>query len=171
MGKMIKLPLMNRSIRLVYLILFSLILVGSVGAYAASVTINTTNNAGYQGNYVVDNGYFLASAVTYNVVQGAQSASTAPLSWTASGQTAYVNALVAGDWEIQWTMTLQTGATASHTYTITFATTAATGVASTLYTFEFTTPATITNGWTMTILYDTGQVTWTAPSATQVSIV
>jgi hypothetical protein len=170
MGKMVRLPLVKRSVRLVYLLLFSIILLGSVGAYAASVTINATNNAGYQGNYVVDNGYFLASAVTYNVVQGAQAASTPPLSWTASGQAAYVNALVPGDWEIQWTMTLQTGATASHTYTITFTTTAATGVASSLYTFQFTTPSTITNGWTMTVLFDTGLQAWTAPSATQVSI-
>ncbi|MGD0638183.1 MAG: hypothetical protein ABSA72_09125, partial [Nitrososphaerales archaeon] len=74
MAKFVRLPLVHRSIRVVYLLVLSLILVGSVGAYAASVTIVGSTNAGYQGEYVVDNGYFTASAISYNVVEAAQSA-------------------------------------------------------------------------------------------------
>jgi hypothetical protein len=169
---MVRLPLVRRSIKLVYLVLFSFILIGAIGAYAATVTINPTTAAGYQGNYLADNGYFTVSQVTYNVVEASQTASANPLTWTATGQTAYVNALVAGDWEIQWTLTISSSSVqASHTYTITFTSTAASGLASTVYTFQVTTPATITTGWTMTMLWDTGQQTWTAPSATQVTIV
>lgn len=142
---------------------------GSVGAYAASVTINASTNAGYQGEYLVDNGYFSASAVSYNVVEAAQSATSSPMTW-ANGATAYVNALVPGDWMIAWTITLNAGATASHTYTITVTSTAASGATSTLYTFQFTTLASITAGQTMTILWDTGAQTWTAPAAIQVTV-
>jgi hypothetical protein len=169
MAKFIRLPLVHRSIRLVYLFVLSLILVGSIGAYAASVTINTANNAGYQGEYVVDNGYFTASAISYNVVEAPQAASAGGLAWS-NGGTAYVNALVAGDWEVAWTITIQTGALTSHLYTFTVTSTAASGITSTLYTFQFTSPATITAGQTMTILWDTGAVTWTAPAAVQITV-
>ncbi len=169
MAKFVRLPLVHRSIRVVYLLVLSLILVGSVGAYAASVTINASTNAGYQGEYVVDNGYFTASAISYNVVEAPQSASSSGLAWS-NGGTAYVNALVAGDWEVAWTITIQTGATASHLYTITVTSTAASGVTSTLYTFQFTSPASVVNGQTMTVLWDTGAVTWTAPAAVQITV-
>ncbi|MDA4134701.1 MAG: hypothetical protein OK441_03935 [Thaumarchaeota archaeon] len=169
MAKFIRLPLFHRSIRVVYLLVLSLILVGSIGAYAASVTIVGSTNAGYQGEYVVDNGYFTASAISYNVVEAAQSASSAGLAWS-NGGTAYVNALVAGDWEVAWTLTILTGATASHVYTITVTSTAASGVTSTLYTFTFTSPASISNGQTMTILWDTSAVTWSAPAAIQITV-
>jgi hypothetical protein len=162
--------MVHKSIRLVYLMVLSLILVGSIGAYAASVTINTANNAGYQGEYVVDNGYFSASAITYNVVQSAQALTTQPMTW-ATGATAYVNALVPGDWEVLWTITLNAGATASHTYTITVTSTSAAGTTTQLYQFQFTTLATITPTQTMTIIWDTGAVTWTAPAAVQITVV
>jgi hypothetical protein len=167
--KFVRIPVVHRSVRLLYLVVLSLILVGSVGAYAASVTINTSTNAGYQGEYVIDNGYFSASAVTYNVVEAAQAATTSPMTW-ANGGTAYVDALVAGDWMVAWTITLNAGATISHTYTITVTSTAASGLTSTLYTFQFTTLSTITAGQTMTILWDTGSVTWTAPAAVQITV-
>jgi hypothetical protein len=147
----------------------SLILVGSVGAYAASVTINTSTNAGVQGEYVVDNGYFSASAISYNVVDAAQTATTAPMTWANAG-TGYVDALVAGDWMLSWTITLNAGATVSHTYTITATTTSAADVTTTLYTFTFTTLASITAGQTMTITWDTGATTWTAPAAVQITV-
>ncbi len=169
MAKMIRIPFVRRSIRLLYVAVFSLILIGSIGAYAASVTINTSNNAGYQGEYVVDNGYFTASAITYNVVEGAQALTTQPMTWAPSG-TAYVNALVPGDWEVLWTITLNAGATPSHTYIITVTSTSATGTTTQLYQFQFTTLATITPTQTMTILWDTGAVTWTAPAAVQVAV-
>jgi len=169
MAKFIRIPVLHRSVRLVYMLALSLILVGSIGAYAASVTINASTNAGYQGEYVIDNGYFSASAISYNVVQAAQGASSAGLAWS-NGGTAYVNALVAGDWEVAWTLTIQTGATVSHVYTITVTSTAASGVTSTLYTFTFTSPASIVNGQTMTILWDTSATTWSAPAAIQITV-
>ncbi len=141
----------------------------SVSAFALSVSINTTTNAGYQGNYLVDNGYFTASQVTYNVVEAANAATSQPQTWANAG-TSYVNALVAGDWEIAWTITLNAGATVSHTYTITLTSTAAAGTTTTLYTYQFTTLGTITAGQTMTILWDTGATTWTAPAAIQVTV-
>ena len=147
----------------------SLILVGSIGAYAASVTINASTNAGYQGEYVIDNGYFSASAITYNVVQSAQTATTAPMTWANNGF-AYVNAQNPGDWEVLWTITLNAGATVSHTYTITVTSTSAAGTTSPLYTFTFTTLATITPGQTMSVIWDTGSATWTAPAAVQVTV-
>ncbi len=169
MTRFIKVPFMHRSVRLVYLFVLSLIMVGSIGAYAASVTINTSNNVGYQGEYVVDNGYFLASAISYNVVEAPQSASVSGLAWANLAPT-YVNALVAGDWEVAWTITIQTGAATSYLYTITVTSTAVSGVTSTLYTFQFTSPASIVNGQTMTVLWDTGAVTWTAPAAVQITV-
>jgi hypothetical protein len=169
MAKFVRIPGVHRNIRLVYLIVLSLILMGSVGAYAASVTINTSTNAGYQGEYLVDNGYFSASQISYNVVEAAQTATTAPMTW-ANGGTAYVDNLVAGDWMIGWTITLNAGATVSHTYTITVTSTAAAGTTSTLYTFTFTTLSSITAGQTMTILWDTGSATWTAPAAVQITV-
>jgi len=84
--------------------------------------------------------------------------------------TAYVNAQVPGDWEILWTITLNAGATVSHTYTIAVTSTSATGTTSALYSFTFTTLATITPGQTMTIIWDVGAQTWTAPAAVQITV-
>lgn len=81
-----------------------------------------------------------------------------------------MNALVAGDWEFAFTLTIQAGGLTSHTYTITVTSTAVNGVASQLYTFQFTSPAVITALQTMTIIWDTGAVTWTAPSALQITV-
>jgi hypothetical protein len=169
MARFVRIPVVHRSVRMVYLLVLSLILVGSIGAYAASVTINASTNAGYQGEYVVDNGYFTASAITYNVVEAAQTATTAPMTWAPSA-TAYVNAQVPGDWELVWTITLNAGATISHLYTITVTSTAASGAVSSLYTFTFTTLSTITPTQTMTIIWDVGAQTWTAPAAVQVTV-
>lgn len=169
MKKTIRLPILKRNIRLLYLIAFLGMITISVAAFAATVTISTTTAAGYQGVYILDNGYYQASNVAYNVVQSAQVATTQPLAWT-SGGIGYVDALVAGDWELSFTLTIEAGGATSHTYTITVASTAANGVPATLYTFQFTSPATITAGQTMTIIWDTGAVTWTAPVALSISI-
>ena len=169
MARFVRIPLVHRSVRMVYLLVLSLILVGSIGAYAAAVTINASTNAGYQGEYVVDNGYFTASAITYNVVQSAQTATSQPMTWAPLG-TAYVNAQVPGDWEVLWTITLNTGATVSHTYTITVTSTSASGTTSSLYPFTFTTLASISAGQTMSIIWDVGAQTWTAPAAVQITV-
>jgi len=168
MSRMVGLPLVHRRVRLLYLVVFLAIIGASVGAFAASVTVINTNAAGYQGVYVQDNGYYNIITPSYYVVQTAQSASAGGIAW-ASGGTAYVNAQNAGDWELSLTLQIEGGLT-SHVYTITVYSTTATGTVGTaLYTFTFTSPATITAGQTMTFLYDAG-ATWTAPAALTVTI-
>jgi len=144
---------------MLYLIVFMAIIAVSVSAFAATATITSSNNAGYQGVYVQDNGYFGVTNTNFYVVQSAQTATTQPLAWA-----------VTGDWDISFTLTVNTGATASHTYTITVSSTAANGVVSQLYAFTFTTASTITNGQSMTIIWDTGATTWTAPYALTITI-
>jgi hypothetical protein len=162
-------PGLHRRIRLFYLIVFLAVIGVSITAFAATVNIITSTNAGYQGNYVIDNGYFSASAISYNVIEAAQALTAQPMTWAPAG-TAYVDNLVAGNWEVLWTITLNAGATISHTYTITVTSTAAAGTVTTLYTFQFTTLGTITAGQTMTIIWDTGATTWTAPAAVQITV-
>jgi len=169
MTKTVTLPIVRRKIRLLYLVAFLGMATISMAAFAASVNILTTNNAGYQGVYILDNGYYSASAVSYQVVEATQTATTPPMAW-ASGGIAYVNALNPGDWELMFTLTINAGGLTSHTYTITVTSTPATGVSTQLYTFQFTSPATITAGQTMTIIWDTGAVTWTAPAALSISV-
>jgi len=169
MNRTIRLPLVNRRIRVLYFAVLVAIMVGSVGAFAASVTITTSNNAAYQGVYVNANGYYSVTGTAYNVVEAAQAATTQPLAWT-SGGIGYVNAIVAGNWELTYTLTINAGGLTSHTYTITVYSTAAAGTTTQLYTFQFTSPASITAGQTMTIIWDTGATTWTAPAALSVTI-
>jgi hypothetical protein len=169
MNRTVRLPFINRRIRVLYFSVLVAIIVGSVSAFAASVTITNTNNAAYQGVYVNANGYYSVTGTAYNVVEAAQAATTQPLAWT-NGASGYVNALVAADWELSYTLTINAGGLTSHTYTITVYTTAAAGTTTQLYTFQFTSPATITAGQTMTIIWDTGATTWTAPAALSVTI-
>jgi hypothetical protein len=169
MSRMVGLPLVHRKVRMLYLVVFVAIIAISVSAFAATATITNSNNAGYQGVYVQDNGYFGVTNTNFYVVNTAQAATGQPMTW-ANGGTAYVNALVAADWDITFTLTINAGATASQTYTITVASTAASGVVTNLYTFRFTTLATITAGQTMTIIWDTAATTWTAPYALTITI-
>ena len=169
MNRTVRLPFINRRIRVLYFAILVSIIVGSVGAFAASVTITSTNSAAYQGVYVNANGYYSVTGTAYNVVEAAQAATTQPLAW-ANGAVGYVNAIVAGNWELTYTLTINAGGLTSHTYTITVYSTAAAGTTTQLYTFQFTSPATITAGQTMTIIWDTGATTWTAPAALSVTI-
>ena len=169
MTKTVKLPLIHRRIGLFYLAVIVTLIAISVGAFAATVTITSSNDAAFQGILLQDNGYYSITNTNYNVVEAVQTATTQPLAWT-SGAVGYVDALVVGDWEISFTLTINAGGLTSHTYTITLYSTAATGVTSTLYTFQFTSPATITAGQTMTIIWDTGATTWTAPAALSATI-
>jgi hypothetical protein len=169
MTKTVRLPMVKRRIRLVYLLAFLGMIVFSVAAFAASVNIITATNAAYQGVYILDNGYYSASAVSYNVVNTAQAATGQPLAWANNG-IGYVNALVPGDWELSFTLTINAGGLTSHNYLITVASTAANGVTTNLYTFQFTSPSTITPTQTMTIIWDTSAVTWTAPASFSISV-
>jgi len=168
MSRMVGLPLVHRRVRLLYLVVFLAIITASVGAFAASVTVTNTTAAGYQGVYVQDNGFYNVNNPNYYVISTAQTASAAGIAW-ASGGTAYVNGQTAGDWELSLTLQIEGGLT-NHVYTITVYSTSATGtVGAAIYTFTFTSPASITAGQTMTFLYDAG-ATWTAPAALTVTI-
>ena len=168
MTKMVGLPLVHRKVRMLYLVVFVAIIGISMSAFAATVTVTTTTAAGYQGLYVQDNGYYNIQNPSYYVIQTAQSASSAGIAWASNG-VAYVNAQTAGDWELSLTLQIEGGLT-SHVYTITVYSTGATGtVGAAIYTFTFTSPATITAGQTMTFFYDAG-ATWTAPAALTVTI-
>lgn len=169
MTRTVRLPLINRRVRILYFTVFVVIIVASVSAFAASVTITTSNTAAYQGVYVNANGYYGVTNTAYNVVEAAQAATGQPLAWS-NNAIGYVNALVAGDWELSYTLTINAGGQLSHVYTITVYSTAAAGTTTTLYTFQFTSPASITAGQTMTIIWDTSAVTWTAPAALSVTI-
>jgi hypothetical protein len=166
--KTVRLPFTQRRISVIYLFVFLTVITVSVGAFAASVTISSSNYAGAQGVYVQDNGYYLVTNVNYAVVEAAQSATTQPLAWT-SGGVGYADALVAGDWAISFVITIEGGLT-SHTYTITVTSTGSTGTSSTLFSFQFSSPASITTGQTMTIVWDTSSTTYTAPAALEVTI-
>src|SRR3989475_13131403 len=124
MNRTVRSPFINRRIRVLYFAILVAIIVGSVGVFAASVTITTSNNAAYQGVYVNANGYYSVTGTAYNVVEAAQAATTQPLAW-ASGGVCYVNAIVAGNWGLTYTLTINAGGLTSHTYNINFYTTAA----------------------------------------------
>src|SRR2546425_3420900 len=126
MNRTVRLPFINRRIRVLYFAILVAIIVGSVGAFAASVTITTSNNAAYQGVYVNANGYYSVTGTAYNVVEAAQAATTQPLAW-ASGGVGYVNTTVAGNWGPTHTLKINTGGFTRHTHNITFLSTPAPG--------------------------------------------
>jgi hypothetical protein len=169
MNRTVRLPFINRRIRALYFAVLVAIIVGSVTAFAASVTITNTNSAAYQGVYVNANGFYQVSGTAYNVVESANAATTPPLAWV-NGAVGYVDATVPGNWQLTFTLTIEAGGLTSHPYTITVSSTGATGAITQLYTFQFTSPATITAGQTMTIIWDTGATTWTAPAALTVTV-
>ena len=170
MSRMVGLPLVHRRVRMIYLVVFVAIIAVSVSAFAATVTIQTTTAQGYQGIYVQDNGYYNIEKVTYNVVQTSQGATTPAPTWTTNGTAWYVNGLTAGHWELQFTLHINAGGPLSTLLTITMYTTPANGVATVLYTFQFNSPASITAGQTMYVLYDIGTTTWTTPVALSATI-
>jgi hypothetical protein len=165
----VKLPFVQRRIGIVYLGIFLAIMSFSIAAFASSVAVTTTNDAGYQGVYVNDNGYYSVTDTNYYVVEAAQADSTQPLAW-ANDTIAYVNTLVPGDWALSFTLTINAGGLTSHTYTISVTSTEANGTTTNLYTFQFTSPSAITAGENMTIIWDTGNTSWVSPAALTVTI-
>jgi len=170
MSRMVGLPLVHRKVRMLYLVAFLALIAISLSAFAASVTITNVNDAGYQGVYVQDNGYYTVSGTNFYVVQAAQAATASGAAF-ANGASVYVNALVAGDWELSFVLTIQGGLT-SHPYTITVSSTTATGTVTQLFQYIFNSPGTITAGNAETIMYDMGGAggPWTAPAALTITI-
>ncbi|MHB8584879.1 MAG: hypothetical protein ACYDDF_03465 [Thermoplasmatota archaeon] len=164
----LRIPLTRRKIRRTYLLVLVGVITASVATYAGSVTINSASNVSYQGNYVTNAATFTVGSITYNVVEAALSASASNVAWSNGGT---INtALVAGDWDVTFVLTIVTGAATSHAYTITVTSTSATGTTSTVCAPTFTSPASVTNGQTMNVYCDIGATSWTAPSALQVTV-
>jgi hypothetical protein len=147
------------------LVVILTIMTVSAVAYATNAMTNNSADAGYQGQHMVDNAYFTISGVAFYVSQSAQFATAANPTWVANA-TWYANALVAGQWFLMLSLTVNTGASASTPYTLTAINSTGTGTPTiTLYSFQFTTAANVTKGQTVTILYGVGSTTWTAPAA------
>lgn len=140
----------------------------AVTSYAASVTVTQTTLQADSGVYYNVTGYFSATSNGFSVVQAASAASSLPCTWTSGGtcQTAQT----AGDWFFSVTVEIYTGATASHTYTVTVTWNTGTGYATMGTALTVTTPATITNAQTMTFLFDTGVTTFTAPTGIVITV-
>ena len=155
--------------RFMVLGVLTLLLVGAVDVFAASVTTAGSGDAGQENGYVTSNGYFSASAISYDVVEAAQIPSSPGSAWT-NGGIEYANGLVAGDWEIAWTLTINAGAAPGHLYTVNVTNTSDAGTLVVLYTLQFTSPSVVVNGQTMTILWDIGGTVWYTPSAIQITV-
>ena len=90
-------------------------------------------------------------------MEAAQPASPSGLAWANEG-IAYVNALVPGEWEVAWTLTINDGVYSPTTFIrSTSINTSSTGSARRFVysAFEFTSPVAVANGQTMTILWNT----------------
>ncbi|MHB8585140.1 MAG: hypothetical protein ACYDDF_04805 [Thermoplasmatota archaeon] len=170
MARTVRIPFIQRRIRVGYLVALLSITATAVGAFAQNVTVVSSTQAGYQGAYFVDNGYFTVGNIAYNVIQSSQPATSQPMTW-ASPWIGYDNANTAGHWELSLVLTIQSNAQASHTYTLAITATSADGSTSSPVgnNFQIAVPSSFTTGQTMTIITDVGS-TWSAPSALQVTI-
>ena len=175
MTRHVKLPLLKRRINALYLGALLLVIVASVGAYAANVSITTLTVQGEQGVYLNDNAYYniavpsIASVATlYQVALTGASATTPAPTWVASASW-YANAVTAGHWVLTFTLTVGTAPPISTAYTITVMTNTGSGYTS-LFTFGFTSAGTApANTGTVTIYYDAG-ATFAAPQSVIITV-
>jgi len=168
LGKKIKFFL-RRFTPLKILIPILLISVISAVAFAASATISTTPNyQGVQGVQYQVSGLLTASNVGFFVTQTAATASSQPATWSAGGTV--TTATVAGDWQYEVTIATQTGCAASTTYTVTVYWNTGTALQTTMGSLQFTTPATIVNGASMTFIFNTGVNTFNAPVGVTITV-
>lgn len=140
----------------------------SIASFAASVSVTQSNNQAVNGVYYNVAGGFTAASNGFQVVQASGAATTLPCTWSNGGTCQ--SALTAGDWQYSVTLTINAGATPSHTYTLTAQWNTGSGY-STLGTLTVTTPASITAGQTMTFLVDTGGQTFSAPAGIIITVV
>lgn len=139
----------------------------AVVSYAVAVTTTTTTYQSDNGVYFNVAGGFTAASNGFNVVQATAASSAQPCTWANGGTCA--TAVTAGDWEYQVTLTINAGATASTTYTMTIQWNTGAGYV-TLGTRTVTTGATITAGQTMTFLFDTAGTTFNAPTGITITV-
>jgi hypothetical protein len=139
----------------------------SIASYATSVSVTQSTNQAVNGVYYNVAGGFTAASNGFQVVQSSGSASTLPCTWSNGGTCQ--TALTAGDWMYSVTLTINSGAAASHTYTYTAQWNTGSGY-STLGTLTVTTPSSITAGQTMTFLIDLGSTSFTAPAGIIITV-
>lgn len=139
----------------------------SVASFAASVSVTQSNNQAVNGVYYNVAGGFTAASNGFQVVQATGSASTQPCTWSSGGTCQ--TALTAGDWEYSVTLTINSGAATSHTYTMSVQWNTGTGYVS-LGSLTVATPSSITAGQTMTFLIDTGGSSFSAPAGIVITV-
>jgi hypothetical protein len=155
--------------RLPFKILLPLLAISifSIASYAASVSVTQSNNQAVNGVYYNVAGGFTAASNGFQVVQASGPASSLPCTWSNGGTCQ--TALTAGDWEYSVTLTINAGAAASHTYTLTVQWNTGIGYTS-LGTLTVTSPSTITAGQTMTFLIDTAGTSFSAPAGIIITV-
>jgi len=175
MTRYVRMPLTKRRVNVLYLGALLLIIVASIGAYAASVGITSVTVQGEQGVYLNDNGFYTIAvpsissvATLYQVALSAQTVTAANPTWAASSSW-YVTAVTAGHWVMSFTVTVATAPPLSTAYTITVMTNTGTGYTQ-LFAFGFTTAATgAANTGTVTVYYDAG-ATFTDPQSVIIQV-
>ena len=146
-----------------------LISVLSMVAFAASATISPlVTYQGVQGiQYNVAGGLSAANAGFF-VTQTAATASGTGAAWSA-GNT-LTTATVVGYWEYHLTVTTNTGCPTGTQYTATVQWNTGSGYSTLGSALTVTSPSTITNGQTMTFVFNTGVTTFSAPVGMLVTI-
>jgi len=141
----------------------------SLVSYAASVTVTTVNTQSVSGVLYNVAGGFTAANNGFGLTSVAATATTLPAAWTNAGT--ITMATVAGNWQYSITVTINAGATASTTYSVSVQWSTGGSAYNALGTqLTFTTPASITPGQTMTFIFDSGETDFTAPAGLVITI-
>lgn len=157
----------KKSMPLKILIPILIIAMASVVSFAASVAVNSSTSQTVQGVMYTVTGGFSASSNGFTVTQSSATASSQPATWSNGGTV--TAATTAGNWQYTFTVTINAAATSSTTYTATVQWNTGSGYNS-IGSLQFTTPATITPGQTMTFVVNTGATTFNAPAGIMINI-
>ncbi len=129
-------------------------------SFAVTVTTTTTTNQAQSGVLFNVAGGFTAASNGYLVIQATAAASANPCPWASAGTCQ--TALTAGRWEYSLTLTLNTVPAALTSYIVTVQQNTGAGY-TTLGTITVSVPTTAVAAQTMTILFDLGSTSFTAP--------
>lgn len=137
-----------------------LISVLCIGSFASTITATTTTYEGMAAaTYkVTDN--FAATSLGFTVAPTSKSASSQPFNWVNEG--VVTEATTETKWQYSVTVTMHTGATASHGYSVNVQWSADDATYTDLGTLTFTSPASITDGETMTFMFNVGDNIYTS---------
>jgi hypothetical protein len=144
-----------------------LILGFSVVSYAATVSVTSVTYQAANGVAFNVTGGFTATSNGFFVAQSAIAASSQPCTWTSGGTCSA--SVPAGNWYYSITLTINSGAAPSTTYTVTVQWNTGSGYIQ-MGQLTFTTPATITAGQTMTFIFNTGGSSFNAPTGIVITV-